>query len=267
MIRIDSDYNYDTTYCYSNGTLKNKLGITDSKKLDILANRNASYRRYQFYLMRDRNMAIHESGWNVDMLKDIHRALLGDIYEWAGEYRTVNVGIAYDHVAYEKPENVPAKLEDVFDYINRKNFFKNDTEVQKIIDLALVYGNIKILQPFRDGNTRTAITFTQLLANECGLTVDFDMYAKEPYLTSFGNAQIAMRDDNPKPLIKCFANMVASIKEMPELAMPKFVTGKQGDLLKTLQTLGENPIEKGRVVQSSVLPQKNKKIDKDRGGR
>lgn len=228
---------YDNVYCYENGTLKNKFGITDKIECETIANRYANVRRKQIYNLKNKGLPIYESGWNADMLKDIHCALLGDVYEWAGEFRTVDVGISYDHVAYEKPENIPAKLEEVFDYINERNCFKGEEEGQKIIDLTLVYGMLKVLQPFRDGNTRTAITFTQLLANECGMTVDFSVYAKEPNLTKFGNAQVAMRDNDPNPLLWCFANMIATVKERPELEMPEVVTGKQGDLLKTLQSL------------------------------
>lgn len=261
MFRVDTDKNYDTVYCLENGTLKNKLGITDKRKLDLLANRAASYRKNQFKVMSQLNMPIYESGWNADMLKDIHRALLGDVYEWAGEFRTVDVGISYDHVAYEKPENVPAKLEEVFDYINERNCFKGEEEGQKIVDLALVYGMIKVLQPFRDGNTRTAITFTQLLANECGMTVDFSVYAKEPNLTKFGNAQVAMRDNDPNPLLWCFVDMIATVKERPELVMPKVVTGKQGDLLKTLQSLSAPPVERNKAPESKK-PNKSKSNDR-----
>lgn len=253
MFNVESEQNYDTVYCYPNGTLKNKLGITDRKKLDILANRSATYRKSQLDSLAEKSINIYESGWNADMLKDIHRALLGDVYDWAGEYRTVNVGISYDHVAYENPQNISEKVADVFRYINKKNYFKDEDDGEKIKDLTLVFGMLKVLQPFRDGNTRTAITFTQLLANECGMTVDFSRYSKEPQLTEFGNAQVKARDNDFNDLLWCFINMVETSKERPDLIMPKVVTGKQGDLLKTLQNLSVSPVEKNKTPDSTKL--------------
>lgn len=247
MYRVDSDKEYDSVYCFPNGTLKNKLGIRDEKKLNIIVDRCASMRRKNLDLLKAKGKTIKEAGWNANMLKDIHRALMGDIFEWAGEYRTVDIGISYDHVAYESPENISQKVDEVFEYINDKNFFKDESDVEKIKDFALVYGMLKVLQPFRDGNTRTAITFTQLLAGESGMTIDFEPFSREPLLTRLGNAQISARDNDFSPLVMCFAYMVAPIGERPELKMPKVEIGEQGNLLKELEKIVPSPISKNVV--------------------
>lgn len=257
MYRVDSEKDYDSVYCLPNGTLKNKLGITDAKKLNLLANRASSYRKDLISKLRERDISIKEAGWNANMLKDIHRALMGDIFEWAGEYRTVDVGISYDHVAYESPENISRKVDEVFAYINEKNLFKDENDVEKIKDFALVYGMLKVLQPFRDGNTRTAITFTQLLAGESGMTIDFKIFSKEPFLTNFGNAQISARDNDFSPLVMCFACMVAPEVERPELKMPRVEIGEQGNLLKELKKIVPSPIPQNIV---SCKEKESKKV-------
>lgn len=257
MYRVDSDKEYDSVYCYPNGTLKNKLGIRDEKKLNIIVDRCASMRRKNLDLLKAKGKTIKESGWNANMLKDIHRALMGDIFEWAGEYRTVDVGISYDHVAYESPENISRKVDEVFAYINEKNLFKDENDVEKIKDFALVYGMLKVLQPFRDGNTRTAITFTQLLAGESGMTIDFEIFSKEPFLTNFGNAQISARDNDFSPLVMCFACMVAPEVERPELKMPRVEIGEQGNLLKELEKIVPSPIPQNKV---SCKEKESKKV-------
>lgn len=243
---------YDKIYCYENGTLRNKFGITERNECEAKANRYALVRRRQIGMMRSLRMPICESGWNIDMLKDIHRALMGDMYEWAGEFRTVDVGVTYDQVAYEDPKNIERKLQAVFDYINDNNCFRGMDIGEVIKAYSLVFGNLKNLQPFRDGNTRTAIVFTQLLASVGGMTIDFTRYSKEPDLEKFRLAQLKARDNDFLPLTLCFCEMVAPDYERPELMMPKVVIGKQGNLLQTLQEIGRKPLDRNKILKSKA---------------
>lgn len=240
MYRVDSEQNYDSVYCLPNGTLKNKFGITNKEILDVYANGHAAFRKAQLDSLCSRSISIKEGSWNTDMLKDIHKALMGDVYDWAGEYRTVDVGISYDHVAYENPANISKKLEDVFNYINKKNCLKDEDYISQLKDLALVFGMLKVLQPFRDGNTRTAITFTQLLAMECGLVVDFNFFGNNERIEVLREAQVKARDNDFNPLVYCFCMMVAPVEERPELAMPRVELGKQGNLYELLKSLEDS---------------------------
>lgn len=254
-----NNQSYDRVYCYDNGTLRNKLGITNREECEVKANRYALARRRQIGSMRSMHLSICESGWNIDMLKDIHRALMGDMYEWAGEFRTVNVGITYDQVAYEDPKNIERKLQAVFDYINDNNCFRGMDMGEVIVAYSLVFGNLKNLQPFRDGNTRTAMVFTQLLASVGGMTIDFARYSKEPNLEEFRLAQLKARDNDYQPLTLCFCEMVAPDYERPELMMPRVVIGKQGNLLQTLQEIGRKPLSRNKILK----PKTNKGLDRE----
>ena len=171
--------------------------------------------------MANEGLSICESGWNEEMLKDIHRALMGEMYDWAGEYRTVDVGIAADNVKYMPPEEVKSKLKETFAFINRNNCFIGMEQGERIRNLALVFGNLKNAQPFRDGNTRTAMVFTQLLAGAAGDTIDFNFFAKDvdengkegEELENFKLAQVAARDGNYHFLTLCFSQMVFPVQQ------------------------------------------------------
>ena len=72
-------------YVYKNGTLKNKLGITDYEELRQ-AESDISFIKL-FTLEQD--LSIQE--FDVNDIKRIIKYILGDIFDWAGEFRTVPI--------------------------------------------------------------------------------------------------------------------------------------------------------------------------------
>lgn len=65
------------------GTLKNKLGIKDYEELRK-AESDISFVKL---LTVDRDVEC--SKFDLDYIKNIHKYILDDIYDWAGEFRTV----------------------------------------------------------------------------------------------------------------------------------------------------------------------------------
>ena len=64
--------------------LKNELGIKNEKTLD----------RIEAEQSRANMMLLYEQGFqdfSPDGLREIHRTLFADIYEWAGQYRIINI--------------------------------------------------------------------------------------------------------------------------------------------------------------------------------
>lgn len=72
-------------YVYKNGTLKNKLGITDYEKL---RQAEADISFVKLFTL-DQDLTIQN--FNIDDIKAIHKYILGDIFDWAGEFRTVPI--------------------------------------------------------------------------------------------------------------------------------------------------------------------------------
>ena len=205
------------------GVLKNRLGISDRRMLEIMAARISAGRQNELRSLKGEVIPSKYPVDSVEFLMDLHKLLLGEVYDWAGKYRKVDVGISYDHVAYEPWGNVPQKIDEVFDYIRENDMFRDKggahDEADRINGLALVYGNIKNLQPFRDGNTRTAMLYTQFLAGASGYVVDFDMADKERLALS----SVAARDGKPDRLVIEFAFMTYPEKYNQEIGLPKII--------------------------------------------
>lgn len=70
----------------NNSVLKNKSGITDSKEMDKAEAES---------LIRATDVLFHEYDsehrFTADNICHMHKVWLGDIYEWAGQYRHVNI--------------------------------------------------------------------------------------------------------------------------------------------------------------------------------
>lgn len=156
-------------------TIENKLGITDSAELA----------RAEEKLSKKKAMELFESG-KLDSLQagtffslsEIHRELFSDIYDFAGQLRTVNIAkgnFRFAPVMYLEAaiKNIEAMPQSDFDEIIEK------------------YVEMNIAHPFREGNGRsTRIWLDQMLKKEIGMVVDWSMVDKDDYLLAMERSPI-----------------------------------------------------------------------------
>ena len=126
------EYSLDsiTEDCYEGTScLINKLGIRDEEKLKEFeaAITFAKTSEYELQPRFDTFDAVHYQG--------IHRFLFEDIYDWAGEYRTVNM--SKKGTAFAGAGNIPDLMDAAFKRLKEQRYFKEDTFdtfVQNIAD-------------------------------------------------------------------------------------------------------------------------------------
>lgn len=128
----------------------NKLGIKD---YDELAKREVE-------ISFEKLVELYENPirgeFDAEHLKDIHRYLFGEIYEWAGEFRNVYMKKAETYFASE--ENIAPYLEHDLAILNR-DVLNIKTKFDLAEFLAINYINIQHIHPFREGNSRTIREF------------------------------------------------------------------------------------------------------------
>ena len=115
--------------------------------------------------------------YNVVHLVNIHKYLFGDIYEWAGTFRKENLykservlsGGSAEYADYHEIEDRLEKLFEEYANVDWKNCTSKGDVVS---DFLLALWSI---HPFRDGNTRTTITFANSFAKEHGFPMDLNM--------------------------------------------------------------------------------------------
>lgn len=127
--------------------------------------------------------AIYDKGYekfNVETLCDIHRMIFGQIYDWAGDFRTIQI-VKYeevlggDTVRYAYPTEIKKQLTDTMKEITKlKRSGNNDRDI--VFRLVRIICAIWQIHPFREGNTRSVIVFAVLLAKKLGFEVDHELF-------------------------------------------------------------------------------------------
>lgn len=154
-------------YIYEDtGTLINKLGIKDYNELRE-AEANISFVKL---LTVDRDIPCKK--FDLEYLKSVHKYILEDIFDWAGEFRTVpmekpEVILGGDSVRYSYPTEIVPKASEYLDEINRINWNTLDLDEKSMRFTKLISGLWQV-HPFRDGNTRTTVTYAFRFAEEHG---------------------------------------------------------------------------------------------------
>ena len=165
--------------------LENKLGITDSAELAREEERISKKKALE--LFESGKLDTLEAG-TFDSLKIIHKYLFDEIYDFAGEIRTVN--IAKGNFRFAPVMYLQAALENI------------DKMPQSTFDeIAQKYVEMNIAHPFREGNGRaTRIWLDLILKKELKMVVDWRKVDKEDYLLAMERSPI--RDIEIKHILK-----------------------------------------------------------------
>ena len=154
--------------------LKNLPGIKDSEALKRV---EGDLTRMSMGIVYAREY----EKFNTDTLCDIHRTIFGGLYEWAGEFRTIPIMkseevLGGDTVHYALPSEIKKQL----DQASREIAKLKPTGAKKDIVIRIVRITAAIWQthPFREGNTRSVVAFSVLLAAKLGVELDYELFAQ-----------------------------------------------------------------------------------------
>lgn len=152
--------------CYpGTAVLVNKFDIRDEKKLNEVESVLSSV-RYAEWLN-----APKADSFDFEHYKAIHRFLFSDLYDWAGQVRTVN--ISKKGTPFIPAESIESQAALIFKRLRDCNYFKNlphDAFIKEITDFYCV---TNALHPFREGNGRTQRVFLTQLIRNAGRDISF----------------------------------------------------------------------------------------------
>ncbi|MFO1192323.1 MAG: Fic family protein [Rhodoferax sp.] len=139
---------------------------------------------------------------------DLHRLWLGPIYDWAGEYRSVNIGKGGFQFAHAPLiEGLMQELER--GALARLSPCRPTTDAEIASALAEVHAELILIHPFREGNGRLARLLALLMALQAGLPpLDFGPLAgqgRRPYIAGI---HAALGRDY-RPLAAMFGRVIA----------------------------------------------------------
>ena len=145
-------------YLYDDvAVLKNLLNIKDEKLLET-AESDITYIK-----LLDIDNYFTDDKFDYMRLKKIHKIIFEDIFEWAGEERTINITkgeriLGGDTIRYSEVTTIKNDIKVVISKLNSINWHSLDIQ-QTAEFFAKLISNIWQIHPFREGNTRTIITF------------------------------------------------------------------------------------------------------------
>ena len=155
--------------------ITNKLGITDSP---TLAREEERISKKSAARLFEQNLLNNMSSGTWTTLQDIHKILFQDIYDFAGELRTVNISkgnfrfvpVMYLSEAVKTIESMP------------QNSF--DEIVEKYVEMNVAH-------PFREGNGRSMrLWLDHMLCIELQKTIDWSQIDKETYLSAMERSPV-----------------------------------------------------------------------------
>lgn len=104
-------------------------------------------------------------------LKEIHRYLFNEVYDFAGEFREEN--LAKDDFRFASCEFISSELDRILEDLQDLSVFKELSTAEIADKLAYIMSELNVVHPFREGNGRTYREFIRQLASELGYSLDW----------------------------------------------------------------------------------------------
>ncbi len=153
--------------------LKNRANIKDE---ELLRKAEADITNLAMTAIYDRKY----DKFNTETLCDVNRTIFGQIYDWAGEFRSIQMVkseyvLGGDTVRYSYPKEIKKELTETMREIAKlKRTGDNDRDI--VFRMVRLIAKIWQIHPFREGNTRTTIVFAVLLAKHLGYDVNHELF-------------------------------------------------------------------------------------------
>ena len=163
---------FDEAYCYK-GTevLKNNFNERDPRVLSQLE------RMYTGARIIDLLKKPLDGNFDIAHLKKIHHYIFQDIYPWAGTIRTVNIS---KEILFCDAQYIEKELNKIFLQLKQEQYLKNCTDKDIAKRAAYYLGEINAIHPFREGNTRTCITFLWHYLNAKNVAFHVELIRNNP---------------------------------------------------------------------------------------
>ena len=149
-------------YLYPNSSvLVNKFGVEDAAALDDLE---------RFHVAQRQAEGVPTGDFSSQHLKAIHGHLFQDVYEWAGEFREVEMSKTGNQ--FQFASFVENGVDYVHGKIQEKNYLRGSTRDEFVSNAADIIGDLNYAHPFREGNGRTQKEYLEQLSEKAGHPLD-----------------------------------------------------------------------------------------------
>lgn len=158
--------------------LSNKLGLTDPAALQE--------REYQITAAKTLDVLAETppAVLDFDYLLNLHARLFGDIYDFAGQVRTVNIAKSDSPVPFAYADYIRSYADQIFSELASRRYLTGLAQPDFAASLAWLSSELNALHPFREGNGRTIRLFLNRLCLNAGYLIDFNLATREEILAA-----------------------------------------------------------------------------------
>lgn len=170
--------------------------------------------------------------YDAEHMVSIHKYLFGDIYEWAGTFRKENLykservlsGGSAEYADYHEIEN---RLEKLLQQYADLDWVKTAEKGDVVSDFLLALWSI---HPFREGNTRTCITFLWHYLKGKGLDFQVALLRNNPMYVR--DSLVMANYDQKEYLKKIISDALRGASPKSEYLMNEEQSGEQYKIAK-----------------------------------
>ena len=160
-------------YCYPDSeVLKNRLNIEDDEAL--------SEAEREITELAAEDIEFEPPPYDLATLQRIHRQLFADIYDWAGDIRTVDVSMG--DTRFCTTQRIVPEAEKLFDQLAGKGWFEGLPRHVFIDALSELYGELNMVHPFREGNGRALRLLFEFIIVNAGYEISWSGVDEDEWL-------------------------------------------------------------------------------------
>lgn len=161
---------------------------------------------------------------DLDELKAIHDRLFQDVYPWAGETRTVNMGRGGE--SFAPWDEIEGRWAEISDGLRQANGFTGLDRPEFVDGLTELYNDVNSAHAFREGNGRTQRQFLASVADDAGFHLNWQAVLGP----ANDMASVAARSGDLRPLRALMETAVTeptAASPQPSVASPERTQRRQ----------------------------------------
>ena len=173
-------------------------------------------------------------GYSYDMthLVSIHKYLFGDIYEWAGSFRDENLYkservLSGGSAEYADYHEIEEHLEVLFRQYRKIEWTRAEKKEEMVSEFLLALWSI---HPFREGNTRTCITFLWHYLKGKGIDFQVSLLRNNPMYVR--DSLVMANYDQKEYLLRIIADALQSERQESGYSISEGQAGEQYKIAK-----------------------------------
>lgn len=165
----------DPVYCYppDHLVLRNRVGLRDAVQLDRFERRAVLQRISE---------GVPTGHFDLAHLRSIHHHLFQDVYDWAGEIRTVEIAKGGNQFQFRR--FIETGIADIHRRLMARRYLEGLSVDAFAEQAGEIVGDVNYVHPFREGNGRVQALYLEQLARRAGHPLELRRIAKDRWLAA-----------------------------------------------------------------------------------